>query len=106
MTTTSDSNDQHDGIVEKIDDFVRTGPGTLAGRYIRRYWQPVYVAEKLPKGKIVPIKILGEDLALYRGESGKAHLMTNECPHRLTRLNIGWIEGATVCDRGAELLGP
>ena len=96
MTMTGDSNAQLDPIVEQIDDFVHTGPGTPAGRYLRRYWQPIYVAEKLPKGKIVPIRILGEELALYRGESGKGHVMTNECPHRLTRLHIGWIEGETI----------
>ena len=96
MTTTSDSNAQLDRSVEQIDDFVHTGPGTLAGRYLRRYWQPIYVSEKLPKGKIVPIRILGEELALYRGESGTAHVIANECPHRLTRLHIGWIEGETI----------
>ncbi|HEY3918489.1 MAG TPA: Rieske 2Fe-2S domain-containing protein [Stellaceae bacterium] len=96
MTAASDSNVPLDPIVEQTDDFVHTGPGTLAGRYLRRYWQPIYVAEKLPKGKIVPIRILGEELALYRGEGGKAHVMTNECPHRLTRLHIGWIEGETI----------
>jgi 5,5'-dehydrodivanillate O-demethylase len=96
MTTTSDSNAPLDPIGEPIDDFVHTGPGTLAGRYLRRYWQPVYVSEKLPKGKIVPIRILGEELALYRGESGQAHVIANECPHRLTRLHIGWIEGETI----------
>ena len=96
MTTTSDSHAQPDRIVEQIDDFVHTGPGTLAGRYLRRSWQPVYVSEKLPKGKIAPIRILGEELALYRGESGKAHVIANKCAHRLTRLHIGWIEGETV----------
>jgi len=96
MTMTGDSKAQLDPIVEQIDDFVHTGPGTLAGRYLRRYWQPVYVADKLPQGKIVPIRILGEELALYRGESGKAHVISNECPHRLTRLHIGWIEGETI----------
>jgi 5,5'-dehydrodivanillate O-demethylase oxygenase subunit len=95
MTTTSDSNAQLDRTVDQLD-FVHTGPGTLAGRYLRRYWQPVHVSDKLPTGKIIPIRILGEDLALYRGESGKAHVITNECPHRLTRLHIGWIEGETI----------
>ena len=52
-------------IVDRAD-FVHTGPGTLAGRYIRQYWQPIFESAKLPKGKIVPIKILGENLALYR----------------------------------------
>jgi 5,5'-dehydrodivanillate O-demethylase len=81
---------------EKIDDFVHTGPDTPAGRYLRLFWQPIYVASELPEGRIVPIRILSEDLALYRGESGKAHVISNECPHRLTRLHIGWIEGETV----------
>ena len=95
MTTSIDSNAELDRIVEQVD-FVHTGPGTPAGRYLRRYWQPIYVSEKLAQGSIVPIRILGEELALYRGESGKAHAITNECPHRLTRLSTGWIEGETI----------
>src|ERR1700722_19729329 len=96
MTTSIDSNAELDGIVDRVDDFVHTRPGTLAGRYLRRYWQPIFVCEKLAKGAIVPIRILGEDLALYRGESGQAHVITNECPHRLSVLSTGWIEGETV----------
>jgi len=95
MRTSIDSNPEHDRSVEQVD-FVHTGPGTVAGRYMRRYWQPVYLSEKLAKGKIVPIRILGEDLALYRGESGKARVMANECAHRLTRLSTGWVEGETI----------
>ncbi len=95
MTTTIESAGQNEHTVEPFE-FVHTGPGTLGGQYMRRYWQPVFVADKLPQGRIVPIKILSEELALYRGESGKARLITNECPHRLTRLHIGWIEGETV----------
>src|ERR1700723_1981921 len=96
MTTSIDSNAELDGIVERVDDFVHTGPGTLAGRYLRRYWQPIYVSEKLAPGSIVPIRILGEKLALYRGESGKVRVITNECPHRLSVLSTGWIEGETI----------
>jgi len=95
MTTSIDSNAKFDRIVER-DEFVRTGPGTLAGRYLRSYWQPVYVSEKLAKESIVPIRILGEGLALYRGESGEARVMTDECPHRLSVLSTGWIEGETI----------
>lgn len=95
MTTSIATNLEPDRIVEQVD-FVHTGPGTLAGRYLRRYWQPVYVSEKLAKGTIVPIRILGEELALYRGESGKARVVANECAHRLTRLSTGWVEGDTI----------
>ncbi len=61
MATSIDSNAELDRIVEQID-FVHTGPGTPAGRYLRRYWQPIYVSEKLAQGSIVPIRILGEEL--------------------------------------------
>ena len=51
-------------------NFVHTGLGTIAGRYLRRFWQPVYVAERLNAGQAMPIRIMGEDFTLYRGESG------------------------------------
>jgi len=95
MTTSIDSNSELDRVVEQVD-FVHTGPGTLAGRYLRRYWQPVSLSENLAKGTIIPIRILGEDLALYRGESGKVRVIANECAHRLTRLSTGWVEGDTI----------
>src|SRR4051794_35069139 len=52
-------------------DFAHTGPGTLAGRYLRTFWQPVYVARDLPREQARPIRILGEDFTLYRGASGR-----------------------------------
>jgi len=89
------TNPEVDRITEQ-DDFVHTGPGTLAGCYLRRFWQPIYLSEKLAKGTIVPIRILGENLALYSGESGKARVIANECAHRLSVLSTGWVEGETV----------
>ena len=49
-------------------DFYYTGPGTLAGRYLRKFWHPVCRAEDLQPGWAKPIKILGEEFTLYRGE--------------------------------------
>ena len=40
---------------DREQDVVHTGPGTLAGRYLRRYWQPVYMSEKLTDGAIVDV---------------------------------------------------
>ena len=77
-------------------NFVHTGPGTLAGNYLRRFWQPVFASANLPAGKIIPIRILGESLALYRGASGTPRLIANECAHRLTVLSTGWIEGESI----------
>ena len=70
-----------------------TGPGTPAGEYLRRFWQPVYHSADLKPGAPVPLRILGEDFTLYRGESGAAHLVAPRCPHRGTRLSTGRVEG-------------
>ena len=74
-------------------DFVHTGPGTLAGQYLRRFWQPVYRAEDLPPGHAKPIRVLGEDFTLYRGEGGTPHVVAYRCAHRGTQLSTGWVEG-------------
>jgi 5,5'-dehydrodivanillate O-demethylase oxygenase subunit len=77
-------------------DFARTGPGTLAGRYLRRHWQPVYVAADLPAGQTKPLRIMGEDFTLYRGASGEPHLVAARCAHRGTQLSTGWVEGDCI----------
>ena len=74
-------------------DYVRTGPGTLAGRYMRMFWHPVYRAQDLPAGQAMPLRILGEDFTLYRGESGVAHAIGFRCAHRGAQMSIGFIEG-------------
>jgi len=77
-------------------DFVHTGPGTLAGRYMRTFWQPVSRADDLPPGRAKPIRIMSEDFTLYRGESGAAHLVAFRCAHRGTQLSTGWVEGDSI----------
>lgn len=74
-------------------DFAHTGPGTLAGRYLRTFWQPIFRSQDLKPGKAMPIRLLSEDLTLYRGETGAAHTLAFRCAHRLTQLSTGWVEG-------------
>src|SRR6266508_5493338 len=73
-------------------DFVHTGPGTLAGRYLRMFWQPVCAYEELKPGYAVPIRIMREDFTLYRGESGVTYIVDFRCAHRGTQLSLGWVE--------------
>lgn len=73
-------------------DFVHTGPSTLAGKYLRLFWQPVYRAEDLTAGNAVPIQVMSERFTLYRGESGTPHLVAFRCAHRGTQLSAGWVE--------------
>ncbi len=77
-------------------DCVHTGPGTLGGRYMRLFWQPVYRAEDLSPGRAIPIRIMSEDFTLYRGEKGTPHVVANRCAHRGTLLSTGWVEGDTI----------
>src|SRR5256886_8373688 len=92
MTTSADKPIENDGDV----DFVHTGPGTLAGRYLRMFWQPVYVAKDLAPGKATTFRLLSEDFTLYRGETGQPHLLQLRCAHRATQLNTGWVEGDEI----------
>ncbi len=75
-----------------LEDLAPTGPDTVAGRYLRTFWQPVYRAQDLKAGVAVPIQIMNERLTLYRGESGAAHVVAFRCAHRGTQLSTGWVE--------------
>lgn len=79
-----------------FSEVVQTGPGTLAGRFLRMFWQPVCCSYELAAGRPLPIRILGEDFTLYRGESGDPHLVGPRCAHRGTQLSVGWIEGECI----------
>ena len=76
-----------------FDDFVHTGPGTLAGRYLRMFWQPVCCSHELSVAQALPIRIMDEEFTLYRGESGAANLVGYRCAHRGAQLSAGWVEG-------------
>lgn len=75
-----------------FNDFAHTGPDDLAGKLLRSFWQPVYLSEDLPVGFAKPITVLGEEFAIYRGESGNVHILDGRCAHRETQLSIGFVE--------------
>lgn len=77
-------------------DFAHTGPSTLAGRYLRTFWQPVFRTQDLPPGKAVPLRVMSEDLTLYRGQTGAPHVLAFRCAHRGTQLSTGWVEGDNI----------
>lgn len=72
--------------------FVEAGPGTPMGMLLRKFWQPVGVSSELQICEAKSIRILNEDLTLYRGESGKPYIVAQRCAHRLTLLHTGWVE--------------
>jgi 5,5'-dehydrodivanillate O-demethylase len=66
------------------------------GTLLRSFWQPVALARDVANGAAIPLRILSEELTLYRGESGEPHLVGGRCAHRLTLLHTGWVQGETI----------
>jgi phthalate 4,5-dioxygenase len=78
---------------EENDLITRVGPGTPAGDLLRRYWQPAALAEELPlDGAPVPVRMLGEDLVLFRDQEGRPGLLGIHCSHRGADLSYGRLE--------------
>lgn len=79
---------------QQNDLLTRTGPTTPGGRLLRAYWQPVAIDRDLPAdGAPMHVRILGEDLVLFRDEQGRPGLLGLRCPHRKADLSYGRIEG-------------
>ena len=71
----------------------QTDRGTPCGELMRRYWQPVALSEELPEGGApLKVKILGEELALFRDDQGRPGLIGLHCAHRGTDLSYGRVE--------------
>jgi phthalate 4,5-dioxygenase len=78
---------------EQSERLTRVGPGTPMGELLRRYWQPVALAEELPWGGApLPVRLLGEDLVLFRDDTGQPGLLGIHCSHRGADLSYGRLE--------------
>jgi phenylpropionate dioxygenase-like ring-hydroxylating dioxygenase large terminal subunit len=79
----------------------QVGPGTPCGELMRRYWQPIAASadvQDLPR----KVRVLGEELVLFRDRNGRAGLLYPRCMHRGTSLFYGRIEpeGIRCCYHG------
>ncbi len=79
-----------------LELLTQTRKGTPMGDFLRRFWQPVAAVAEVAKGGAIPIRLLSEDLTLYRGESGNPHVVAARCAHRLNLLHTGWVENETI----------
>jgi phenylpropionate dioxygenase-like ring-hydroxylating dioxygenase large terminal subunit len=79
--------------VEQNDLMTKTGPVTPAGALLRRYWQPAALSEELEGDRpIKAIRLLGQNVVLFRDEKGTLGLIDRDCPHRGADLAFGRIE--------------
>ena len=61
---------------ERNERLTQVGRGTPMGELFRRYWHPVAVNSELVKRPTKPVRILGEDLVLYRDTSGSGNALS------------------------------
>lgn len=74
-----------------LADLPHVSRGTPAGEWFRRYWLVVGTTRELrdiPKA----VKVLGEDLVLFRDANDQIGLLGLHCPHRGASLEYGDIE--------------
>jgi phenylpropionate dioxygenase-like ring-hydroxylating dioxygenase large terminal subunit len=74
-----------------ITDFAHVGRATPAGEWFRRYWLVVGTTQEL-RDIPVAVKVLGEELVLFRDLRGQIGLVGLHCPHRGSSLEYGDIE--------------
>jgi len=70
----------------------QVGSGTPMGELLRRYWMPIAAVSEFEKETIKPVRLLGEDLTLYKDLSGTFGLVDRRCPHRRADLSYGFVE--------------
>jgi 5,5'-dehydrodivanillate O-demethylase len=68
------------------------GPGTAMGNLLRRYWMPIAAVAELEDKPTKPVRLLGEDLVLYRDRRGTYGLLDRHCAHRRADLSYGIVE--------------
>ena len=73
------------------------GDGSPGGALMRRYWQPAALVEELAEERpLVPVRLMGEDLVLFRAGDGGLRLTARRCPHRGADLRFGRLEDGGI----------
>ncbi len=74
----------------------RVGSGTPMGELLRRYWMPVAASCEVKTQSSRRVRLLCEDLVLYRDTAGRPALIEEKCPHRRASLAFGCIDGEGI----------
>ncbi len=78
---------------EANDLITRTGRQDPCGKLMRMYWQPAALVDELQGPRAVKaVKLLGENLVLFRDEQGRYGLIDRHCAHRGADLAFGRLE--------------
>jgi 5,5'-dehydrodivanillate O-demethylase len=74
---------------QQNERLTQVGPGTPCGELMRRYWLPIAPYSLLLENPVRKVRVLGEDLVLYRDKSGALGLIGDRCLHRKVDLQLG-----------------
>ena len=75
---------------DQNDRLTRVGAGTPGGELLRRYWHPIAPAAELnEENPTKEVRLMSEDLVLFRSAAGKLGLVEPSCPHRKANLSYG-----------------
>ena len=75
--------------VEHNKTLTQVGKGTPMGELMRRYWQPMAAAEDMKNAWTRRVRLLGEDLVLFKDRQGRLGLIAEQCPHRRASFAFG-----------------
>jgi phthalate 4,5-dioxygenase len=83
---------------EDQEALVRVGPGTRMGAVMRRYWHPVATSDQLPRPNCAPLRVrlLGENLIVFRDSAGAVGVLEEYCAHRGVSLALGRVEDCGI----------
>ncbi len=91
---------------EENEMLTRVGPGTPVGELLRRYWHPVAIAKEISgENPVKFVRILGEDLALFRDKKGGVGLIADRTRERLATSDHGVVMFREMLRREIEKVG-
>jgi phthalate 4,5-dioxygenase len=82
---------------EQNQRLTEVGPKTPGGNLLRAYWQPIALLDEfdsqldieMAQRPVKPVRLLGQDLVLFRDDAGRFGLLDRDCPHRGADLSYG-----------------
>lgn len=75
-----------------------TTPDSRMGKLLRCYWYPIATVHELEQKNLKALRLLGENLVLFRAKNGEFGLTESRCPHRGASLDFAMAEkGAIRC---------
>lgn len=88
---------------EQNERLTRITPGTPCGQLLRQYWQPAALVDefnplldqRMAQRPVKAVKLLGQDLVLFKDALGRWGLLDRDCAHRGADLSFGRLEAAS-----------